>query len=113
MRERVFVDANVLFTRTLRDWIFLLRFHSHGQMSTLGSTEDVLAETIARLRDERPDVPGAVISRLRAQIVTSLDEMIDYFMRRHGNADLTGHLRAAGCLNFAERINLHCHALLN
>lgn len=191
MGERVFVDANVLFSRTLRDWVFLLKYHSHGQMFTLGSTEDVLAETFSRLRDKHPNLPGAVITRLRERIVTNLDEMIDdfivepwmthgdagdahvraaanaggfgmlltddvgllseresvtgalyepispddflvliddsnatlvrrvtqiqlhYFMGRHGNADLTGHLRAAGCLNFAERINLHCHALLN
>lgn len=191
MGERVFVDANVLFSRTLRDWLFLLKLHSHGRMFTLGSTEDVLAETIARLRDARPDLPGTAVSRLRTRIVANLDEMIDefmvepwmkrgdagdahvraaaqaggfsmlltddagllserehvspalyepistddffvliddsnpalvrqvtreqlnYFMANHGSADLTGRLRDASCSTFAERVNIHCHELLD
>lgn len=190
MGERVFVDASVLFSRTLRDWIFLLKLRSHGRMFTLGSTEDVLAEVIARLRDKHPDLPGAVISQLRNLVVANLDEMIDEFMvepwmkrgdlgdahvraaaqaggfgmlltddagllserdqvspalyepissddflvliddsnpalvrqvtqeqldhhvAKNGNADLTGKLRAANCPTFADRVNVHCHALL-
>ena len=80
MGERVFVDANILFSRTLRDWLFLLKLRSGGRMFTLGSTEDVLAEAIARLRDKRPDLPGRAISLLRAKLTDNLDELVDDFV---------------------------------
>lgn len=31
----VLVDANVLYSRTLRDWLFLLRVHSSGRGLTM------------------------------------------------------------------------------
>lgn len=77
MGMRVFVDANVLFSRTLRDWLFLLRNASEGGMYTVGSTEDVLAETLSRLRDARPKMPGGDVARLRDHLVENLDEVID------------------------------------
>jgi predicted nucleic acid-binding protein len=190
MGERIFVDANVLFSRTLRDWLFLLKLRSGGIMFTLGSTEDVLAETIAKLRDKRPDVSGKTITDLRAKLIDNLDELVDdfavepwmsegdvgdahvraaahsggfdmlltadggllaeretespalyetinpdeffvliddsnpglvrrvvkeeleYFVNLNGDVDLPGRLRAAGCPEFATRVNLHSHAAL-
>ena len=98
MGERVFVDANVLFSRTLRDWLFLLKLRSGGRMFTLGSTEDVLAETVARLRDKWHDMPGKVVSNLRTKLVTNLEELVDDFaieqwMMRGDVGD--AHVRAA------------------
>lgn len=40
------VDANVLFSKTLRDWLFLLRHETQGQMYTVLATEDIIAETV-------------------------------------------------------------------
>lgn len=79
MGERVFVDADVLFSRTLRDWLFLLRNETGGGMFTVGSTEDVLAEVVARYRDRHPSAAGGLISKMRASFVTNLDEVIDSY----------------------------------
>lgn len=41
MTQRVFVDANILFARTLRDWLFLLKLQSENSMFIVMATEDV------------------------------------------------------------------------
>ena len=48
MTGLVLPDANVLFSRTLRDWLFLLAHR--GRLYTVHSTEDILAETMAKYR---------------------------------------------------------------
>lgn len=48
MVTRVLVDANVLFSRTQRDWLFLLKLKSEGRIFTVSSTVDIIAETVAR-----------------------------------------------------------------
>jgi len=76
--QRVFVDANVLYSRTLRDWLFLLRRETEG-MFQIHTTEDVLAETEYRLRRNNPTMAGGVITDLRKKITTSVDELVgDY-----------------------------------
>jgi predicted nucleic acid-binding protein len=76
--QRVFVDANVLYSRTLRDWLFLLRRETGG-MFQIHTTEDVLAETAYRLRRSNPTMPGGVITDLRAKITSSIDELVGDF----------------------------------
>lgn len=79
MGARVLVDANVLFSRTLRDWLFLLRNETGGEVYTVASTEDVLAETIYRYRRRHPQAPGALIAAIHDRIVEQLDERVtDY-----------------------------------
>ncbi|GAA2940678.1 hypothetical protein GCM10010458_27000 [Microbacterium luteolum] len=39
-----FVDANVLLSKTLREWLFLLRAHTNGGLFVLFSSENVFAE---------------------------------------------------------------------
>lgn len=73
------MDANVLFSRTLRDWTLLLRNASGGLMFTVGASEDILAETVARLRDAHPTFSGGNIARLRRHLESQLDEIIDEF----------------------------------
>lgn len=80
MGVRVLVDANVLFSRTLRDWLLLLKLRSGGGMFTLAGTHDILAETIAKLRDHYPRASGGEIARLHDLITQSLDERIDEFV---------------------------------
>lgn len=57
MPTRVLVDANVLFSRTLRDWLALLYLESDALFS-VHWTEDILAETIRGLRRKNPEWPG-------------------------------------------------------
>ena len=114
MGVRVFVDADVLFSRTLRDWLFLLRNACHGAAFTLGASEDVLAEVIARLRDSKPELSGANISTLRQRLVEQLDELVEDFTvhpwmleRDAGDA----HVRAAATAGYFEML-LTCDGVL-
>lgn len=73
------VDANVLFSRTLRDWLFLLRNETEGGMFTVYATEDILAETLYRLRRRYPNAPGSLTSRAHDRICEQLDDRVaDY-----------------------------------
>ncbi|WP_439694428.1 PIN domain-containing protein [Curtobacterium sp. SP.BCo] len=78
MLQRVFVDANVLCSRTLRDWICLLRLRTDG-MFQLHTTEDVLAETVRTLRRRHPELPGGAVTRLRAAVLGAIDELVEDF----------------------------------
>lgn len=78
MPKRVFVDTNVLVSRTLRDWVCLLRAEIPW-MFQLHTTEDVLAETIATLRALHPQRDGGATTRLRAAILGSIDELVADF----------------------------------
>lgn len=98
MGERVFVDADILFSRTLRDWLFLLRNAHGGGAFTVGSSEDVIAELLARYRDKYPKTDGAAIASLRQAVLDNLDELVeDYavadWMLEGDPGD--GHVRAA------------------
>ncbi len=78
MLNRIFVDANVLVSRTLRDWVCLLRAEIPA-MFQLHTTEDVLAEALHAFRRIRKDAPGGAVTRMRAAIVGSMDEVLDDF----------------------------------
>ncbi|MGU3409511.1 putative toxin-antitoxin system toxin component, PIN family [Microbacterium sp. M1A1_1b] len=78
MHQRVFVDANVLCSRTLRDWTCLLRARVDG-LFQLHTTEDVLAEVLRTLRRLHPERPGGAVTRLRAAVLASIDELVDDF----------------------------------
>lgn len=75
MPQLVFLDANVLFSRTLRDWVFLLRIATRGEIFTLATSEDVLAEAVARLRNRHPDQPASLIENLRDKVREYMDEI--------------------------------------
>ena len=97
MTQRVFVDANVLFSRTLRDWLFLLREET-GSMFQLHSTEDVLAEVVYRLRRAYPDRNGVETTRLRSVFEQNLDELVSDFdtsIEYHGSDPNDRHVHAA------------------
>ncbi|BCW56792.1 MULTISPECIES: PIN domain-containing protein [Micrococcaceae] len=79
MTQRVFVDANVFFSRTLRDWLFLLRIESKGGMFQLHTTWDVITETSARLRDEYPNASGDLLASLIKKIQECVDEILTAF----------------------------------
>lgn len=73
MITRVLVDANILYSRTLRDWFLLLYTESKGQMFTAHWTEDIMAEAIYHLRRDHPTLDGAVLSRLRDKVEEVLE----------------------------------------
>jgi hypothetical protein len=77
MVTRVLVDANVLFSRTLRDWLFLLKLKSEGGMFTVASTVDIISEAMARLRDKNPYAQGRTIAGIHDRIVEFIDERDD------------------------------------
>ncbi|MCG8916727.1 PIN domain-containing protein [Actinokineospora sp. PR83] len=68
---RVFTDANVFYSRTLRDWLALLQLQ--GGTYTVYWTEDVLAETVYRLRRRHPDWNGAKITAIRDRIAGTFE----------------------------------------
>lgn len=73
---RVLPDANVLFPRTLRDWLLLLRNYTSGEMFQLYYTEDIIAEAIARIRDRKPELDGGAITWIADELrkaMTRLD----------------------------------------
>lgn len=49
----VLLDANILYSRTLRDWIALLQIEAPGVFSVTW-TEDVMTETLYHLRKDHP-----------------------------------------------------------
>ena len=65
--ERVFVDANILYSRTIRDWLFALST-SKIQMFDLFSSEDVFAEVVYHYRRSNPKRSGDEVSGLVNQI---------------------------------------------
>jgi predicted nucleic acid-binding protein len=100
---RVFVDANVLYSRTLRDWLALLQLSSPGEVYTVYWTEDVLAETIYHLRRSHPDWNGAKTTSIRDLIARTFEggrvddfEIDDSFLGSDTN-DRHVHAAAVAC----------------
>lgn len=72
---RVFLDANVLYSRTVRDWLGLLYidevfeppFHAFW-------SEDVLAEAMYHLRQNNPTWDGAKVAVVRDRIAGTFED---------------------------------------
>lgn len=73
MITRVLVDANVLYSRTLRDWFLMLYVESEGGMFTAHWTEDIMAEAIYHLRRNNRSLHGAVVASLRDKVERVLE----------------------------------------
>ncbi|WP_432789678.1 PIN domain-containing protein [Brevibacterium sp. K11IcPPYGO002] len=78
MPQRVFVDANIFFSRTLLDWMFHLRQANEG-MFQLHSTEDVFAEVLSNMREKDPTAPGHVTRHRLELMKRCVDEVIQDF----------------------------------
>lgn len=57
----VFVDANILYSRCLRDWLVLMALDSHRTAYDLRWSEAVLAEAFYHLRRNHPSAPAQQI----------------------------------------------------
>lgn len=73
MTIRVLVDANVLYARTLRDWLALIYLSRSGALYTVHWTEDILAEVLYRLRRQYPDWDGGKITTVRSRIADTFE----------------------------------------
>ncbi len=68
VNQIVFVDANVWFSRTLRDWIGMLYVTPPIAPFEVRWTEDVFAELIYSLRRRHPDWEGSRITGIRDRL---------------------------------------------
>ncbi len=87
MPSVVFLDANVLYPRTICSWLFLLKKYSGGTLFRLVSSQDSLIEATYHFRKSRPAADGDVISRKYALIVESLD---DFMLSFSGDVEYPG-----------------------
>lgn len=83
-------------------------------MFTVYATEDILAETLYRMRRKRPAAPGHMTSRvhdliMKVRAVTQKQQQ--HFLERDGEADLPARLKKASCPSFAERVRQHLQIL--
>lgn len=69
----VFVDANVLYSRTLRDWLGLLYTVPETPPFQVYWTEDVLAEVIVHLRRGHPAWSGGRLTAIRDRIASTFE----------------------------------------
>jgi len=76
---RVFTDANILYSRTLRNWVFMLRLNSGNGMFQLHCTRDVITETMYSLRRKNPMFKGRQTGEVQKRIENSLDEIVPDF----------------------------------
>ncbi len=76
---RVFVDATVLFSRTHRDWLLHARVVTAGDVFSIQTSEDVLVEALARLRDNNPRWDGGALTRVRTAVHEVFDEVLTDF----------------------------------
>ncbi len=71
---RVFVDSNVLYSRTQRDWLGLLYSNPTPQAHfRVHWSEDVLADVIHHLRKNKPDLSGRAIAHVRDRVATTFE----------------------------------------
>lgn len=90
MTAAVLPDSNVLFSRTLRDWLFMLS--AEGSLYTVHSTEDILAEVISKYRDKFPCVSGEQVERLQRHLRDQAHSVFaDYQPRPCGIPDVEDH----------------------
>lgn len=78
MPQRVFVDSNVLASKTCRDWLFYLRDANEG-MFQLHATHDVFAEALRKMRKNNQRLPGGVVVAMVDQIERCIDEVVPNF----------------------------------
>lgn len=73
--DLVFVDANVLHSRTLRDWMLLLSMH--GKSIAVVSSQDCIIEALASIRERNPHLDGGAIRQIGDSIKGALYDIID------------------------------------
>ncbi|MGB3413786.1 MAG: PIN domain-containing protein [Microbacteriaceae bacterium] len=95
--QKILPDANVLFSATTRNWLFLLKLTAMNKMFTVATTEDILAETIYSLRRKYPSMDGSQTRKISEKLRESSDYVIQDF---DGSRDFP----------FADTADQHVHA---
>lgn len=75
MTQRVLVDANVLASRILTDWLFHLRRCNNGMFSIMW-TRDIQAEAVRVMRRKHPDWSGSAIERRFEMMEALIDDTV-------------------------------------
>lgn len=91
MITRVLPDANVLYSRTLRDWLFLLR--NAGGMYTVQTTEDIICEVGVATRRAHPTADARRVADLVSLIRANADEVLTAYADDPGYAGSDPHDR--------------------
>ncbi|OZG61770.1 PIN domain-containing protein [Bifidobacterium lemurum] len=96
---RVFVDANILYSKTIRDWLFAFSTCDIKPFD-LYSSEDVFAETVYHLRRNNPTISGdrvaAALSQMRELVTIVPSYNCEEEQSRYLGADANDlHLHAA------------------
>lgn len=78
MPQRVFVDANVLASRTILDWLFALHCLA-GSMFVFHTSQDVLVEAARSLRKRLPTAPGKIIQDRVTKVEAVMEEIVSDF----------------------------------
>ncbi|MFI9504463.1 PIN domain-containing protein [Nocardia sp. NPDC052566] len=65
---KVLVDANVFYSRTLRDWLALLYLHGCNEMFEVMWTDDIMAEFHYHLRKNNPFLADAQVGGIRRRL---------------------------------------------
>jgi hypothetical protein len=73
-----FLDACVMYSRTLCDWLFMLRLEMPGMFLLVSST-DAIEETTYHLRKANPKADGALTERRRKLLHDFLDDVVSDF----------------------------------
>ncbi|QWW19510.1 PIN domain-containing protein [Schaalia sp. 19OD2882] len=100
----VLVDANIWFSRTLRDWVCLLATDPRSSLFTVLWTDDILAEVLSNLRKKNPNWNGGQISDISEKIKESFPNgQVRDFRPTDNPADLfDGHVIGAAIAGDAD-----------
>lgn len=71
---KVLVDANILYSRTLRDWVCLLYLRSAGGMFECYWTEDIMAEMLYHRRKANPFLSEQQVGGIRRLIAETFGD---------------------------------------
>ncbi|HBX81544.1 MAG: PIN domain-containing protein [Propionibacteriaceae bacterium] len=97
--QRVFVDANVFFSKCLRDWLGVLSTRpDHEPPFQVFWTEDVLAEVIYGLRRKHPEWDGVAMTKIRDKIASAFEggRVEDFQILEHPGPDaFDAHIHSA------------------
>jgi len=93
----VLPDANVLYSRTLRDWLALCYLEADGWLEVKW-TEDIMAEVVYRLRRDKPLASDQQIGGVR-------DRLVEVF---HGGR-IAGYAIDSG-VRYPDIFDAHIHA---
>ncbi|MEY9954173.1 PIN domain-containing protein [Leifsonia sp. EB34] len=72
--DLVFVDANVLYSKTLRDWALMLS--EHCTRFAVVTSQDCIIEALANFRETHRTADGGVIRQIKASIEGALHDII-------------------------------------